>query len=70
MGTELLDGIRIIDADTHMTERHDLFTERAPKGFEDRVPRVTDVAGVATLTLEGVPLGQARPGGVIDVKGD
>jgi hypothetical protein len=29
LGTDL----RVIDADSHMTERHDLFTERAPKGW-------------------------------------
>jgi uncharacterized protein len=42
---KLADEVRVIDADTHMTERHDLFTSRAPKGFEDRVPRVVDVEG-------------------------
>ena len=66
----LVDDVRVIDADTHMTERHDLFTERAPKGWEDRVPRVTDVDGIATWTLEGATLGPARPGGVIDLNGD
>ncbi len=66
----LADTYRIIDADTHMTERHDLFTERAPKGFEDRVPMVTKVDGLDTWTLEGNVLGPARPGGVIDRNGD
>ena len=67
---ELVDDVRVIDADTHMTERHDLFTSRAPKGFEDRVPRVTDVDGVATWTIEGNVLGPARAGGVIDRDGN
>jgi predicted TIM-barrel fold metal-dependent hydrolase len=62
--------LRIIDADTHMTERHDLFTSRAPKGYEDRVPRVTQVDGVPTWTIEGVALGPARAGGVIDRDGN
>ena len=67
---KLADEVRVIDADTHMTERHDLFTSRAPKGFEDRVPRVTDVDGVATWTIEGAVLGPARAGGVIDRDGN
>jgi hypothetical protein len=25
-----LDQVKVIDADTHMTERHDLWTSRAP----------------------------------------
>ena len=67
---KLADEVQVIDADTHMTERHDLFTSRAPKGYEDRVPRVTDVNGQATWTIEGVPLGPARAGGVIDRDGN
>ena len=39
---ELAESIRVVDADAHMTERHDLFTERAPKGYEDKVPHVED----------------------------
>lgn len=66
---KLADDVRVIDADTHMTEVHDLFTSRAPKGFEDRVPRVTEVDGVAMWTVEGAPLGPARAGGVIDRDG-
>ena len=31
MVVELAEGLRVIDVDSHMTERHDLFTERAPK---------------------------------------
>jgi predicted TIM-barrel fold metal-dependent hydrolase len=67
---ELADDFRVIDADTHMTERHDLFTSRAPKGFEDRVPRVTEIDGAAWWTIEGAPLGPARAGGVIDRDGN
>ncbi|MCB1005409.1 MAG: amidohydrolase [Acidimicrobiales bacterium] len=66
---ELVDDVRVIDADTHMTERHDLFTSRAPEGYEDRVPRVTTVDGIPTWTIEGAVLGPARAGGVIDRDG-
>ena len=42
---KLAEGVRIVDADAHMTERHDLFTERAPKGYEDKVPHVEKIDG-------------------------
>ena len=51
----------MIDADTHMTERHDLFTSRAPKGYEDRVPLVTEIDGVAMVDDRGRAR-SARPG--------
>ena len=40
MVLKMAEGLRVVDADSHMTERHDLFTERAPKGCEDMVPHV------------------------------
>ena len=33
-----LDPVKVIDADTHLTERHDLWTKRAPASLKDRVP--------------------------------
>jgi hypothetical protein len=33
-------GIKIIDADTHLTEPHDLWTSRAPAKWKDKVPQV------------------------------
>jgi predicted TIM-barrel fold metal-dependent hydrolase len=63
----LADEVRVIDADSHFTERHDMFTTRAPKGFEDRVPRVVDIDGKPVWIVDGnVELGPARGGGVID----
>jgi uncharacterized protein len=41
-----LQGIKIVDCDTHFTEPPDLFTSRAPAKFKDKVPRVRRVAGV------------------------
>ena len=38
-------GMTIIDADTHLTEPHDLWTSRAPTGLADRVPRVAEHKG-------------------------
>ena len=37
-GHMLSDGTLVIDADSHFTERHDLFTELAPEKYKDRVP--------------------------------
>jgi predicted TIM-barrel fold metal-dependent hydrolase len=65
-----LDPVKVIDADTHLTERHDLWTKRAPAAFKDRVPRVTQVDGAATWVVDGdVVLGRAGAGGVVDKDG-
>jgi predicted TIM-barrel fold metal-dependent hydrolase len=65
-----LDPVKVIDADTHLTERHDLWTKRAPAAFKDRVPRVAQVEGAATWVVEGdVVLGRAGAGGVVDKDG-
>ena len=44
-------GLKVVDADTHLTEPHDLWTARAPQALVDRVPQVRDVDGVATWTF-------------------
>ena len=68
---KLADELRIIDADTHLTERHDLFTSRAPEKYKDRVPRVVDVEGKPFWIVDDdVQLGPARAGTVIDRNGD
>ena len=61
-----LAGVRVIDADTHLTERHDLWTKRAPARLKDRVPHVTQVDGGATWVVDGAVLGRAGAGGVVD----
>jgi len=58
-------GMTIIDADTHLTEPHDLWTARAPSAYRDRVPQVRDVDGVATWVVDGVALGRAGASGVV-----
>ena len=40
-----LEGLRVIDADTHLTEAHDLWTSRAPSKYADRVPQVEEIDG-------------------------
>jgi predicted TIM-barrel fold metal-dependent hydrolase len=66
---KLAEGLRVIDADSHMTERHDLFTERAPKGYEDRVPHVEVVDGMEMWVIEGKTFGKAGSGGTVDHDG-
>jgi predicted TIM-barrel fold metal-dependent hydrolase len=41
-----LNGIKIVDCDTHITEAPDLFTSRAPAKYKDKVPHVRRVDGV------------------------
>ncbi len=62
-------GLRVVDADSHMTERHDLFTERAPKGYEDKVPHVVRINGEDTWVVAGKAFGRAGSGGTIDHDG-
>ena len=65
----LVDDLRVIDVDSHMTERHDLFTERAPKGYEDRVPHVETIDGREMWVIDGKTFGKAGSGGTIDHDG-
>ena len=65
-----LDQVKVVDADTHMTERHDLWTSRAPAKYRDRVPRVERIDGATQWVVErDVVLGRAGAGGVVDVNG-
>jgi len=65
----LLDGVTIVDADTHLTEPHDLWTSRAPKGWEERVPQVKSVNGAPMWTIEGDPIGGASGASVVGPDG-
>jgi len=67
--TLALDDVKVVDADSHLTEPHDLWTKRAPAGYEDRVPRVEEVDGRPTWVVDGATLGFAGGGGVIDRQG-
>jgi predicted TIM-barrel fold metal-dependent hydrolase len=66
---KLAEGLRVVDADSHMTERHDLFTERAPSGYEDKVPHVERVDGQEMWIIDGKTFGKAGSGGTIDPAG-
>ncbi len=58
-------GTLVIDADSHWTEPHDLFTRVAPPEVKDRVPRVEEVDGIPTWVFDGHVLGQATAAAVI-----
>jgi predicted TIM-barrel fold metal-dependent hydrolase len=49
---DLIRGIKIIDADTHLSEPHDLWTSRATARMKDRVPRVKIVDGVRKWVID------------------
>ena len=66
---QLAEELRIVDADSHMTERHDLFTSRAPKGYEGKMPHVERINGADMWVIEGKTFGKAGSGGTIDRQG-
>jgi predicted TIM-barrel fold metal-dependent hydrolase len=62
---DLFEGIHVVDADTHLTEPHDLWTARAPKGWVDRVPQVREVDGRPMWTIDGEVFGRAVGAAVV-----
>ena len=46
-------AIKIIDADTHLTEPHDMWIKRAPAQFKDRVPQVKMHEGTRSWIIDG-----------------
>jgi len=54
MATETANApIKIIDADTHLTEPHDMWTKRAPAKFRDRVLQVKMHEGIRSWIIDG-----------------
>src|SRR5260370_35847067 len=72
MTSKLADEVRVVDADTHMTERHDLFTSRAPAKYADLVPHVADIDGKPHWLgrEKNYDMGPAHAGGGIDRGGN
>src|SRR5262245_42658009 len=64
--------LRVVDCDSHLTEKHDLWTKRAPAAYKRRVPRVERIDGRDTWVMEDGEhrLGFAGAGSVIDPKGN
>src|SRR4051812_40428137 len=46
-------GIKVIDADTHLSEPHDLWTRRAPPALRERVPQVKMIDGKRCWVIDG-----------------
>ena len=69
MTTLASEGIRVVDADSHFTELRDLWTSRAPAKYKDRILHVETVEGEPTWVVDGVALGKAGGGSVIDREG-
>ena len=59
------DGLFVFDADSHWSERPDLFTSRAPARIKDRVPRVEEVDGTLMWVFDGRPMSRFSAGAVI-----
>ncbi|HLG89188.1 MAG TPA: amidohydrolase family protein [Alphaproteobacteria bacterium] len=56
----LIEGIKVIDADTHLSEPHDLWTSRAPARLKDRMPRVKLINGKRAWVIDDdIPLSGA-----------
>ena len=67
---KLADDVRVVDADTHLTEAPDLWTSRAPAAYKDRVLHVEEIEGTPTWVVDGMQVGNVRGGGVIDTEGE
>jgi uncharacterized protein len=63
--TQLVEDFKIIDADTHYTEPYDLWTSRAPSGFENRVLHIEEHDGLPTWVVDGNVIHFAGGGGVV-----
>lgn len=61
MATELFERTQVIDVDTHITEPRDVWTDRVPKKWGDRVPHIEQRNGVDLWYADGQRIGS--PGG-------
>ena len=61
-----LEGIRLIDTDTHWSEPHDLWTSRVPASQRELVPHVVEVDGQQRwVANRDVDIGSAMPLSVV-----
>ena len=51
--TKAKSALKVIDADTHLTEPHDLWVKRAPASLRDRVPQVKILNGQRCWVIDG-----------------
>jgi predicted TIM-barrel fold metal-dependent hydrolase len=62
---EIANDVKVVDADSHWTPTHDLWTKRAPAGYKDRVLHVEQVDGQNMWVMDGEVLDPVRGGGVV-----
>src|SRR4051794_28906889 len=60
---------RVIDADSHMKEPHDLWTSRATAATRDRMPHVAEIDGDLVWVVGSEVLSTNRGGVVVDRDG-
>ena len=66
----LIDGLKVIDTDTHWSEPYDLWTSRAPAKYADRVPRMTERNGKRRWWFDtDIPIGLPIASSVVDPTG-
>jgi predicted TIM-barrel fold metal-dependent hydrolase len=59
-------GIRVVDADTHISEWDDLWTSRATPKYKDRVPQKLKIDGKLTWAIDGkYSLGTGSPASAV-----
>lgn len=51
--SQCFEGYTVIDADTHLSEPHDLWTKNAPAKYLDRVPQVKQLNGRPCWVIDG-----------------
>src|SRR5262245_2229124 len=59
-------GLRVVDADTHLSEPWDLWTSRTPGSYAERVPQVKIIAGTPTWVFDANVVAPAGAVSVID----
>jgi predicted TIM-barrel fold metal-dependent hydrolase len=62
---EIANDVKVVDADSHWTPTHDLWTKRAPAGYKDRVLHVEVIDGQNMWVMDGEVLDPVRGGGVV-----
>jgi predicted TIM-barrel fold metal-dependent hydrolase len=68
---DLLDGITLIDVDSHLSEPHDLWTSRAPARYRDLVPQVKERKGRRMWVVNGdIPIGALGAASVVTPDGE
>jgi uncharacterized protein len=69
--TDILEGIRIIDVDSHLSEPHDLWTSRAPAKYRDLVPQVKEHKGRRKWVVNGdIPISSLGAASVVGPDGE